>query len=131
MFGYPWEDYDSSLNTLKLGRWLLKKGYAYTMQATIAIPYPGTPLFEECRRDGLLRTLDWDEYDMKRPVMAAANPDEKIMEMVREMYRVSFQPEFLARKILSVRDGSDLKYFFRAAKKTFGHILDFSFNRFN
>jgi len=46
MFGYPWEDYQDALNTWRLGRWLLRKGYAYTMQATIVIPYPGSPLFE-------------------------------------------------------------------------------------
>jgi len=40
--------YNDALKTLKLGRWLLKKGYAYTMQATVVIPYPGTPLFEDC-----------------------------------------------------------------------------------
>jgi radical SAM superfamily enzyme YgiQ (UPF0313 family) len=125
MFGYPWETYNDALNTLRLGRWLLNKGYAYTMQATMVIPYPGSPLFLEGKEKRWLKTLDWNDYDMKKPVMHALIADEKIMKLIRGMYRVSFQPEFIFRKILRIRDFDDLKYHLRVAKKVFGHIFDF------
>jgi len=125
MFGYPWENYEDALKTLRLGKWLLKKGYAHTMQATVVIPYPGTPLFEECRENSWLKTLNWDDYDMKHPVMQTQMPDDKIMGLVQGMYKISFQPEFIFRKIFSVRDPDDLKYSLRAAKKVMGHIFDF------
>jgi radical SAM superfamily enzyme YgiQ (UPF0313 family) len=125
MFGYPWETYEDALNTLKLGKWLLNKGYAYTMQATVVIPYPGSPLFEECKQKSLLKSLNWDDYDMKQPVMKTPIPDDKIMELVQGMYKVSLQPEFILRKLFSVKDIDDLKYSGRAAKKVFGHIFDF------
>ncbi len=125
MFGYPWEAYPDALKTMRLGRWLLKKGYAYTMQATMAIPYPGTPLFEECKQKGLLNTLDWDEYDMKSPVMKTQIEKNKIMGLVRGMYKVTFSPEFIFRKIFSLKDIDDLKYYLRAARKVAGHIFDF------
>ena len=105
MFGYPWETYEDALNTLKLGRWLLNKGLAYTMQATIVIPYPGTRLFDECKQNGWLRSLDWDDYDMKHPIMQTPIPDDKIMELVQGMYRVSFNPEFIIRKLFSLCTG--------------------------
>lgn len=125
MFGYPWESADDARKTLRFGQWLLRKGYAYTMQATIVIPYPGSPLFEECRANGWLRTLDWDAYDMKQPVMKTDIPDEQLMGLVQGMYRVSFSPEFMLRKIVSIRDIDDLKYYLRAARKVAGHVLDF------
>lgn len=125
MFGYPWETYEDALKTLKLGRWLLNNGYAYTMQATVVIPYPGTLLFEECKQKGLLKTLNWDDYDMKRPIMQNSILDSKLMELVQGMYKVSFQAEFILRKFFSLKDTDDLKYSFRAAKKVFGHIFDF------
>jgi radical SAM superfamily enzyme YgiQ (UPF0313 family) len=125
MFGYPWETYADALATLNLGRCLLKKGYAYTMQATIVIPYPGTALFEECRRLNLLRSEDWDDYDMKRGVMKSPIPDEKMRQLVQGMYRVSFSPEFVLRRIGALRDFDDFRYGLRAARKVFGHILDF------
>jgi len=125
MFGYPWETYEDALKTLELGTMLLRKGYAYTMQATVAIPYPGTPLFEECKQKNLLSSLDWDDYDMKSPVMKTQIENNKIMGLVRGMYKVSFQPEFILRKVSSLKDIDDLKYYLRAAKKVAGHIFDF------
>ena len=125
MFGYPWESFEDAKRTLKLGKWLLKKDYAYTMQATIVIPYPGTPLFEECRDKNLLSTLDWSLYDMKLPVMKLSFPPEELLKLVQRMYRVSFDPEFILKKILSIKDAADVKYFSRAFLKVVGHILDF------
>lgn len=125
MFGYPWEDYTQALNTLNLGIRLLKEGNAYTMQATMVIPYPGTPLFAECSKSGLLRSMDWDDYDMKQPVMQSNIPDDLMSGLVQGMYKISFQPEFLFRKIFSIKDTDDLLYYMRAAKKVLGHIFDF------
>jgi radical SAM superfamily enzyme YgiQ (UPF0313 family) len=47
MFGHAWEGPEEIANTVKLARSLLAKGYASTLQCTLMIPYPGTPLFKE------------------------------------------------------------------------------------
>lgn len=125
MFGYPWENYEDAKKTLEFGRWLLKKDYAYTMQATVVIPYPGTPLFEECKEKNLLYSLDWEYYDMKNPVMRLDFGHDKLLKLVQGMYSVSFSPEFILRKIISIRSIDDVKYFGRAFLKVMGHILDF------
>jgi radical SAM superfamily enzyme YgiQ (UPF0313 family) len=125
MFGYPWESYEDAEKTLQLGKYLLKKDYAYTMQATVVIPYPGTPLFDECKKNGLLYTLDWQEYDMKKPVMKLSFAPDKLMSLVQSMYAVTFSPEFIFRKLLSIRDINDIKYFGRGFLKVLGHLLDF------
>jgi len=125
MFGYPWESYKDALNTLKLGRMLLNKGYAYTMQATVVIPYPGSSLFNSCKQEGLLRSPNWDDYDMRMPIMKTSIPDEALMKFVRGMYSVAFNPLFLYQRIKSVTDLDDLKYFMRTGKKVFGHLVDF------
>ena len=125
MFGYPWETGEDARRTCELGRWLLRKGYAYTMQATVVIPYPGSALYEECAGRGWLKTLDWDDYDMKQPVMRTSLADEELMGYVRRMYRVSFTPGFIMRKLWSVRDLEDIGYFLRAGRKVAGHIFDF------
>jgi anaerobic magnesium-protoporphyrin IX monomethyl ester cyclase len=125
MFGYPWETYEDALKTLEMGGELLKKGHAYTVQATVVIPYPGTPLFEECRRNGWLRTTDWERYDMKEPVMATPMEPAQVMALVQGIYRVAFEPQFLLRKLASIRDWDDVRYFARAGLKVGGHLLDF------
>lgn len=129
MFGYPWETYEEALNTLKLGKWLLEKGYAYTMQATVVIPYPGSLLFEECKRNDWLKTLDWSRYDMREAVMKLSFDEGKVLSLAKSMYQVAFSPEFIIRKLFSVRDLDDLRYYGRAAQKTIGHMFDFSARR--
>jgi radical SAM superfamily enzyme YgiQ (UPF0313 family) len=128
MFGYPWEDYEEAKKTLILGRYLLRKGFAHTVQATIIIPYPGTPLFEECKKKGLLRTLKWERYDMKESVIKSPIPDSQLMELVRGIYSVAFNPEFIMRKLLSISGVDDLKFFFRVGLKVIGHLFDFKFH---
>lgn len=125
MFGYPWETYEDARKTLELGTYLLKKGFAYTVQATIVIPYPGSPLFEECKSNSLLSTEDWDIYDMKEPVMKVPMDKREIKGLVQEIYKVGLNPEFLFNRVISIKDFGDLKYFGRAGKKVIGHILDF------
>ena len=125
MFGYPWEDYAQLMNTVNLGRYLLKKGYAYTLQATMVIPYPGTPLFEECRINGWLKTTDWDRFDMREPVMVTPMSPAQVKQAVQQVYSIAFNPEFILRKIMSIRDIQDLRYFSKAAKSVWGHLKDF------
>jgi radical SAM superfamily enzyme YgiQ (UPF0313 family) len=125
MFGYPWETYEDAKKTLELGSYLLKKGYAYTVQATVVMPYPGSPLFDECRTGGWLKTEDWSRFDMKEPVMKVPMTDGQLLSLVREIYRVGFNPEFILNRVLSIKDLDDLRYFTRASKKVIGHIADF------
>jgi radical SAM superfamily enzyme YgiQ (UPF0313 family) len=125
MFGYPWESKQEELKTLVLGKWLLKKGYAYTMQATVVIPYPGSPLFEECKANDLLKTFTWSRYDMKEPIMKTSLADEEIMGLVQNIYSIPLNLEFLFRRIISIKDIYDVKYFIRAFSKIIGHVFDF------
>jgi radical SAM superfamily enzyme YgiQ (UPF0313 family) len=129
MLGYPWEDERDALETLKLSRYLLRKRYAKTLQATVVIPYPGTPLFEECQRNGWLHTTDWDRYDMREPVMTTPMPAERVMALTRQVYQVAFHPEFITRELLSIRSWDDLKFIYRAARAVLGHLRDFADQR--
>ena len=126
MFGYPWEGEAEIANTVKLGRWLLRKGYAYTLQVTQLIPYPGTPLFRELEKDDLLLTRDWDDFDMRRQVMKSGVPEARIKEAIRDVYRAFLLPETILRRILSTRDPvNDFKFYWRGMLSLLGHLRDF------
>lgn len=125
MFGYPWEDEKQIANTVQLGRTILKKGWAHTLQATVLIPYPGTPLYQECREKGWLLTENYEDFDQRMPVMKTPVDSEKIKEAVQAVYRVAFSPEFIFRRMIGIRSIEDVKFIVRAAKKVFGHLTDF------
>ena len=128
MFGYPWETREDVMRSMAAVAELIKKGYVKTWQVTIVIPYPGTKLFEEAKRNGWLLTEDWDEYDMKRPVMRTPLSEEDVVEVTRRMYEVAFSPQYITRRLLSIRDFDELKYVLWGAKKMLGHVKDFMVN---
>jgi anaerobic magnesium-protoporphyrin IX monomethyl ester cyclase len=125
MVGYPWETRAQARATIALTRSLFDKGDIDTLQATIVIPYPGTPLFAACRRNGWLKTEDWDRYDMREPVMNTPMPDAEVMALTRGIYRSFLTPRFLWRKLRSIRSWRDVIFYARAAVRVAGHLLDF------
>ena len=125
MFGYPWEDEDKIQNTVKLGQMILKKNLAHTLQATVLIPYPGTPLYEECKENGWLLTENYEDFDQRMPVMKTPVGSERVKEAVQAVYKVAFNPEFIWHRIAGIRSVDDVKFIFRAASKVFGHLADF------
>ncbi len=126
MVGYPWESKDDARRTLDLARTLFHDGYADTIQATVVMPYPGTPLFEEARREGWLKYGDdWEKYDMMRPAMHTPIPDDELMDMAKDLYGAFLSPRFILRKILSVRAWEDVRYNAHAARIALGHMWDF------
>ena len=126
MVGYPWEGKDTAMDTVNLAKEIFNKGWADTLQATIVIPYPGTPLFDYCKENNLLETEDWDRYDMREPVMKTPMKPEEIKEVTQELYKVFFSPQYIIRKFLSIREPSDIKFMLRGVKAVFGHIKDFN-----
>ncbi|MBU1104800.1 radical SAM protein [Patescibacteria group bacterium] len=129
MLGYPWESYEDAKRTIAVAKYCFKKGYFYTMQATIIIPYPGTPLWKQAKENGWLLTEDYDDYDMRGPVMKTPYSTEKLMELTQELYSAFFSPQYIFRKVLSIRNVDDIKFFAMAGKKLLGHLLDFDPNQ--
>ena len=126
MVGYPWETRQDAWNTFKLAKYLFQKGWAKTLQVTIVIPYPGTKLFQQALENGWLKTLNWDDYDMTKPVMKTPLPDQDVELMARKIYQLFFTPQYIAHRILTIRSLEDIQFILRGLKKVLGHIKDFS-----
>ena len=126
MMGYPWETKEDAMNTVILAQEIFNKGWADTLQATIVIPYPGTPLFRECKENGWLNTEDWDKFDMREPVMKCPMTEQEIKEMMQELYKVFITPNYILRRFLSIRNFDDMRFIGKGVKAVFGHLTDFS-----
>ena len=126
MFGHAWEGPKEIANTVRLARRMLAKGWASTLQCTMTIPYPGTPLFRELKETDGLTTLDWDEYDMRRQITKTPfATEEEIKAAVRRVYSGFFQPEALLRRLCSFRTLFDFGFYYRGLRSILGHLLDF------
>lgn len=129
MLGYPWETYEDARRTIEIAKFAFKKGYYETMQATIVIPYPGTPLYKECKEKDWLLTDDYNKFDMRQPVMKSPIPKEKILELEQDLYSCFMTPQYITRKILGIRSLHDAKYLFYMGWKLLGHLMDFDPNQ--
>lgn len=129
MLGYPWESYKDAERTIAIAKYAFKKGYYETMQATVVIPYPGTPLYKECKEKGWLLTDDYDDFDMRQPVMKIPFSHKKILELEQDLYSCFMTPQYITRKILGIRSFHDFKYLFYMGWKLIGHLLDFDPNQ--
>lgn len=125
MFGFPWETYEESERTYKMARYWLKKGYAFSAQATICIPYPGTLLYEMCKKEGILLSEDWDDFDQSRPIMKIQFSEKKLRALQKGIYNIAYHPEFLIRKLSHIRSMNDLKYYLRISRKIVNRFNDF------
>lgn len=129
MLGYPWESYIEAQNTIRLAKDCFNKAYFNTMQATIVIPYPGTPLWKQCKTNNWLTNNEYEDYDMRKPVMKIPFTKEQLMDLVQELYSAFFTYKYVFRKILQVRNWADVNFLFSAGIKLTGHLLDFDMSQ--
>jgi radical SAM superfamily enzyme YgiQ (UPF0313 family) len=125
MIGYPWETYDDAKRTVDLAKELFKKGLVDTLQATILIPYPGTPLYKYCQANNLLNFTDYDRFDQREQVMKCALTNEQVKELTQGLYKSFLTPKFILKKILAIRNFNDIKFLFKGGAKVLGHLTDF------
>jgi len=125
MIGYPWETKVDAQNTIDLAKRLFDKGYVDTLQATVLIPYPGTPLYSECKKENLLNFEDYDRFDQREQVMKSVLSTEDVKELTSQLYKSFITPKFIMRKVLSIRKWDDVKFLVRAGFKVIGHLVDF------
>jgi len=126
MMGYPWETYEDARNTVELAKKCFDKGYVDTLQATVVIPYPGTPLYKECKKEGWLLSEDYEDYDMRKPVMKCPLTNQQVLELTQDLYKAFLSPKFMLRKVTEIRSIDDIKFLFMAGWRFLGHMMDFS-----
>lgn len=126
MIGYPWETREMAEKTLALAQDLFRKNYVDTLQGTMLVPYPGTPLYKYCQENNLLDIKDYSRYDQRELVMKAPITTEDAKELIQGLYKSFMTPRFIMKKFLSIRTLSDIKFLWRAGWKVLGHLTDFS-----
>lgn len=125
MIGYPWETKEMAQKTIAKAKNLFKKGYVDTLQGTIVIPYPGTPLYKYCQENGQLLTKNYARFDQREMVMKSPLSNEEAKELVQGLYKSFLSPQFIFRKIMAIRSVNDIKFIFNAGLKVLAHLTDF------
>lgn len=92
------------------------------MKISISIPFPGTSLYDDLKRRGLLKSFEWDQYNVYSPAQMYEHPNlswETILRYHKLAYRKIFleNPRFIFRRLWrGLRTGEfvyDAYYFFK------------------
>jgi radical SAM superfamily enzyme YgiQ (UPF0313 family) len=130
MIGFPWETRADAERTVALGRGLLRKGVADMLQATVVVPYPGTPLYKEAIENDWFRVAadDYDKFDMTTTMLKTPGMSpEEVMALCAKCYGGFLTPGYIWSRLRDVRSLEDVRFLARGIGPVLGHIGDFAF----
>jgi len=128
MVGYPWETEEDAQRTYEVMKELMlyKTRAGDSLQASIAMPYPGTPLWRMAVKNGWL-TIQEDEYeklDMDGPVMKTNGVDA--CAWTKKLWALHYDPRFILRSLVTIRNWDDVALLTRGLRSQLGHFKDYA-----
>ena len=118
MLGNPGETEKTMRETLK---------YAIRLNPGLVVfnittPFPGTEMFDWAKKNGYLKTMDWDDYDLAHQVMELPSvPSLKVQEFYRTSYRRFFlRPRYVYARLRAMQTLSDVVQAFRGLRAVIG-----------
>ena len=129
MVGYPWETKKDALETIRLAKVLMTKGYADVLQSTVIVPYPGTPLYEEGKEKGWFRfdPKDYERFDMTEPVFKTPGMTvDEVQKLCQMNYRIYLDPRFIFQHAKRIKTMEDVIYTLNGMKAVVGHLVQFA-----
>ncbi len=130
MVGYYWETEEMLKETVDYVKYLMFSGLARTLQVTLCTPLDYTPYHEECIKEGVLLTDDYDDFDMSKLIVKTPIPHEKYYEAIRQMYKIALSPRFIWRQISFFRYGRkrDFQFLFTYGWRALRRIRNHMYN---
>jgi radical SAM superfamily enzyme YgiQ (UPF0313 family) len=126
--GYPWETKEDAMRTFTLAKRLMQSGKADLLQATVLVPYPGTPLWKEAKENNwfLFDSGEYERYDMRESILKTenSNPTE-IAAICGKIYTIFLTPSYIVQRVKNIRSWNDFKFNLRGVKAVTGHLKDF------
>lgn len=126
MVGYPWETEADARHTYERTKALMlyKTHFGDSLQSSIVVSYPGTPLYRYADKNGLLTddARDYRNYDMEHPILKTSIDTAY---WCKRMWRIHLHPLFLLKSFLSLRRAQDIKLAFSGLVSLFGHLRDY------
>ncbi len=126
MVGYPWETEADVATTYAVAKEMLlyKPKFGDCLQASVVVPYPGSPLWQNCvNKDWfLVDPYDYDKLDMSVPILKT-QIDQALW--VKRLWRLHLRPSFILRSALTLRSKAQFNLAWRGVSSLLGHIRDY------
>ena len=126
MVGYPWEDDKDAYNTFKVTKeiMLYKTHFGDSLQSSIIVPYPGTPLYKQALKENwfAVNPKDYKKFDMANQILKT---DIDSSKWCKRIWRIHLHPLFLLKSFFTLKKSQDIKVAFRGLISLFGHLRDY------
>jgi hypothetical protein len=130
MVGYPWETEEDVRTTYDVTKELMlyKTRAGDSLQASIVMPYPGTPLWRQAVKNNWLSIGEssYEKLDMDGPVMVTNGVD--VCAWTKKLWGIHYHPWFIFRSIINIRRWEDVELLMRGLRSLFGHFRDYARN---
>jgi len=123
LFGIPGETQETIRQTIEFAKEL----GASSTQFAVAIPQPGSALYEQCVQNNWLIFNDWEDFAscnalIETPQLSRKEAEEARIRAYREYY---FRPSFIWHEALRIRHPRDVKRLLRGAMSVVTRISFF------
>jgi len=115
--GYPGETKEDILSTIKL----LKRLNPDYIQVYCCVPFPGSPLYNEAKKNDWLSSADWSRYEqgfsvISTPSLSAHTVMRLKEKIIKDFY---FRPGKILKMLSKIRSGQEMVFFLRFADRYF------------
>jgi anaerobic magnesium-protoporphyrin IX monomethyl ester cyclase len=124
ILGFPGETKASAWETIKFVEKISPDEVGFY---NIATPFPGTPLYEQVKKNGWLRVTDFDKYDTVTPIFETPWLSMKELKELREQ---AFHHFYLRPTYISHMFGKGWMYGFAALRTAFAHLIILAKSKF-
>jgi len=123
LFGIPGETQETIRQTIEFAKEL----EASSTQFAVAIPHPGSVLYEQCVQNNWLVYNDWEDFASCEALIETTQLSREEVEKARiRAYReYYFRPKYIVREALRVRHPRDVQRLVRGAKSVLARLSFF------
>jgi anaerobic magnesium-protoporphyrin IX monomethyl ester cyclase len=123
LFGVPGETQESIRQTIDFAKEL----GASSTQFAVAIPQPGSPLYQQCVDNDWMRFDDWEDFAscnaiIETPELSREDAEKARIHAYREYY---FRPSFIWQQALHIRHPRDVKRLLRGVLSVLARLSFF------
>jgi radical SAM superfamily enzyme YgiQ (UPF0313 family) len=126
MVGYPWEGEEQVKKTYETAKELMlyKTRFGDSLQASIIMPYPGTPLYRDAEKNNWLTEAgrDYEKMDMEHDILKPVVDNAYWCKKIWDIHKL---PLFLLKSLITLQNPRDIALAFRGIKSLLGHTKDY------
>ncbi len=126
MVGFPWETQKDVQRTYEVTKELMlyRTKIGDSLQSSVIMPYPHTPLYKQAEKEGWLiyDSNDYEKLDQTKEILKSPINTQK---WCKKIWAIHTNPFFMLKTFLTIRTKEDINLILTGLKSVLGHLRDY------